>query len=131
MPNKTIVWTANKNTHIVPRNVVLLLTSDGRLTMQVDHNVIWRSFDNPTNTMLPSQHISAGQELFSSASEADDLFRIFCLKMQNDGNLVQYLVNTTNSTQYAYYTTDLHNSTNRLRNLTRGGYVEKGPPSIC
>ncbi|KAG5605292.1 hypothetical protein H5410_026784 [Solanum commersonii] len=125
MPKKTTVWTANKNTHIVPSNVVLLLTSDGRLTMQVDRNVIWQSFDNPINTNLPGQHISAGEELFLSASEADDLFRIFCLKMQNDRNLVQYLVDTTNSTQYAYYATDLHNSTNRLRNLTRGGYVEK------
>ncbi|KAH0674095.1 hypothetical protein KY290_000404 [Solanum tuberosum] len=66
-----------------------------------------------------------------NASEADDLFGIFCLKMQNDGNLVQYPVDTANSAPYAYYATDLHNSSNRLRNITRGGYVEKGPPSIC
>ncbi|WMV07438.1 hypothetical protein MTR67_000823 [Solanum verrucosum] len=51
--------------------------------------------------------------------------------MQNDVNLVQYPVDTANSAPYAYYATYLHNSSNRLRNLTRGGYVEKGPPSIC
>ncbi|WMV53828.1 hypothetical protein MTR67_047213 [Solanum verrucosum] len=134
MPKKTAVWTANRSSPVVPSNAVLLLTSDGRLIVQVgsqeisvinpsraiasasmldmgnfvlydsDRNVIWQSFDNPTNTLLPGQHISAGQELFSSASEADDSFGIFRLEMQHDGNLVQYPVAC------------------RLRNLTRGGY---------
>ncbi|KAH0745628.1 hypothetical protein KY285_007285 [Solanum tuberosum] len=171
MPKKTAVWTANRNSPVVPNNAVLLLTSDGRLIVHVgsqeisvinpsraiasasmldtgnfvlydsDRNVIWQSFDNPTNTLLPGQHISAGQELFSSASEADDSFGIFRLKMQHDGNLVQYPVDTADSAPYAYYATGtyragnnvilnldddgllyLHNSTNRLRNLTRGGY---------
>ncbi|XP_055832157.1 G-type lectin S-receptor-like serine/threonine-protein kinase LECRK3 [Solanum dulcamara] len=109
-----------------------------------DHDVIWQSFDNPTNTLLPGQHISAGQELFSSASEADDSFGIFRLKMQGDGNLVQYPVNTPDTAPYAYYSsgTDgvgnnvtlnldddghlyLLNSTKSLRNITRGGYPRK------
>ncbi|KAH0745632.1 hypothetical protein KY285_007289 [Solanum tuberosum] len=61
--------------------------------------------------------------------------------MQDDGNLVQYPVNTPDSGQYAYYTTATYlvgnnvtlnldddgllyllNSTNSLRNLTRRGY---------
>ncbi|KAH0714502.1 hypothetical protein KY284_007407 [Solanum tuberosum] len=171
MPNKTAVWTANRNSPVVPSNTVLLLTNDGRLIVQVgsqensvinssraiasaslmdtgnfvlydsDRNVIWQSFDNPTNTLLPGQHISDGQELFSSASEADDSFGIFRLKMQHDGYLVQYPVNTPDTDPYAYYVSYtsgagnnvslnldddgllyLHNSTNSLKNLTRGGY---------
>uniref|UniRef100_M0ZXL0 non-specific serine/threonine protein kinase n=1 Tax=Solanum tuberosum TaxID=4113 RepID=M0ZXL0_SOLTU len=172
MPKKTAVWTANRNSPVVPSNAVLLLTNDGRLIVQVggqeitvvnlsgqviasasmldtgnfvlynsDHSIIWQSFDNPTNTLLPGQHISAGQELFSSASVADDSYGIFRLKMQDDGNLVQYPVNTPDTAPYAYYSTRtsrvgntvtlnldddgllyLHNSTKRLRNLTRGGY---------
>ncbi|KAH0775950.1 hypothetical protein KY290_007361 [Solanum tuberosum] len=171
MPKKTAVWTANRNSPVVPSNAVLLLTSDGRLIVHVgsqeisvinpsraiasasmldtgnfvlydsDRNVIWQSFDNPTNTLLPGQHISAGQELFSSASEADDSFGIFRLKMQHDGNLVQYPVNTADSASYAYYASYtgglgnnvslnldddgllyLFNSTNSLKNLTKGGY---------
>ncbi|KAG5575173.1 hypothetical protein H5410_055307 [Solanum commersonii] len=86
MPNKTSVWTANRNSSVVPSNTVLLLTNDGRLIVQVggqeitfvnlsgqviasasmmdtgnfvlydsDRNVIWQSFDNPTNTLLPGQ----------------------------------------------------------------------------
>ncbi|KAH0745634.1 hypothetical protein KY285_007291 [Solanum tuberosum] len=106
-----------------------------------DHSIIWQSFDNPTNTLLPGQHISARQELFSSASKADDSLGIFRLKMQHDGNLVQYPVNTPDSPPYAYYQADsgglgnnvslnldddgllyLLNSTNSRQNLTKGGY---------
>ncbi|KAH0714503.1 hypothetical protein KY284_007408 [Solanum tuberosum] len=171
MPNKTAVWTANRNSPVVPSNTVLLLTNDGRLIVKVgnqeisvinpsraiasaslmdtgnfvlydsDRNVIWQSFDNPTNTLLPGQHISVGQELFSGASETDDSLGIFRLKMQDDGNLVQYPVNTADSAPYAYYTSYtggfgnnvslnldddsllyLFNSTNSLKNLTKGGY---------
>ncbi|KAH0775947.1 hypothetical protein KY290_007358 [Solanum tuberosum] len=171
MPNKTAVWTANMNSPVVPSNTVLLLTNDGRLIVKVgnqeisvinpsraiasaslmdtgnfvlydsDRNVIWQSFDNPTNTLLPGQHISVGQELFSSASETDDSLGIFRLKMQDDGNLVQYPVNTADSASYAYYASYtgglgnnvslnldddgllyLFNSTNSLKNLTKGGY---------
>ncbi|KAK6791775.1 hypothetical protein RDI58_010856 [Solanum bulbocastanum] len=75
-------------------------------------------------------YISAGKELFSSAAEAYDSFGVFCLKMQNDRNLVQYPVDAADSAPYAYYGTDLHNSTNRLRNLTRGGYIEERT-TIC
>ncbi|KAH0711724.1 hypothetical protein KY289_007683 [Solanum tuberosum] len=172
MPNKTAVWTANRNNPVVPSNAVLLLTNDGRLIVQVggqeitfvnlsgqviasasmmdtgnfvlydsDRNVIWQSFDNPTNTLLPGQHISDGQELFSSASETDDSLGIFRLKMQDDGYLVQYPVNTPDTAPYAYYESHivgagsnvslnldddgllyLLNFTNSPKNLTRGGY---------
>ncbi|KAH0713539.1 hypothetical protein KY289_009498 [Solanum tuberosum] len=171
MPKKTAVWTANRNSPVVPSNAVLLLTNDGRLIVQVgsqensvinpsraiasaslmdtgnfvlydsDRNVIWQSFDNPTNTLLPGQHISDGQELFSSASEADDSLGIFRLKMQDDGYLVQYPVNTPDTAPYAYYESHivgagsnvslnldddgllyLLNFTNSPKNLTRGGY---------
>ncbi|XP_059307896.1 G-type lectin S-receptor-like serine/threonine-protein kinase LECRK3 [Lycium ferocissimum] len=171
MPKKTAVWTANRNSPAVPGSAVLVLTDDGRLIVQVgekaisvinpsqaiasasmldtgnfvlynsDHNIIWQSFDNPTNTLLPGQHMSAGQELFSSASKADDSFGIFRLKMQHDGNLVQYPVHTSepDSGPYSYWNTatfrvgenvtlnlddDGHlyllNSTISLRNLTKG-----------
>ncbi|KAH0713538.1 hypothetical protein KY289_009497 [Solanum tuberosum] len=170
MPNKTAVWTANRNSSVVPSNAVLLLTNDGRLIVQVgsqensvinpsraiasasmldtgnfvlydsDRNVIWQSFDNPTNTLLPGQHLSAGQELFSSALEADDSFGFFRLIMQVDGYLVQYPVNTPYTAPYAYYESHISgvgnnvslnldddgllyllNSNNSLKNLTRGG----------
>ncbi|KAM3359935.1 hypothetical protein P3S68_019646 [Capsicum galapagoense] len=35
MPKKIAVWTANRNSPVVQSNAVLLLTSDGRLIVQV------------------------------------------------------------------------------------------------
>ncbi|XP_016486771.1 G-type lectin S-receptor-like serine/threonine-protein kinase LECRK3 [Nicotiana tabacum] len=170
MSKKTAVWTANRDSPAVPSSAVLLLTTDGRLIVQVgqeitvinpsqsiasasmldtgnfvlynsDHNIIWQSFDNPTNTILPGQHLSAGQELFSSASEEDDSFGIFRLKMQRDGYLVQYPVQTPDTAPYAYFEKHingignnvtlnlgddsylyLNNSDGGLENLTKGGH---------
>ncbi|KAL1542096.1 G-type lectin S-receptor-like serine/threonine-protein kinase LECRK3 [Salvia divinorum] len=65
--------------------------------------IIWQSFDNPTTTLLPGQRISHGQEIFSSASETDYSKGKFRLKMQNDGFLVQYPINTPDTGIYAYY----------------------------
>ncbi|KAE8655905.1 hypothetical protein F3Y22_tig00117016pilonHSYRG00506 [Hibiscus syriacus] len=107
-----------------------------------DHDIIWESFDYPTTTILPRQVLSAGKELFSSFSETDQSRGIFRLKMQNDGNLVQYPVDTPDTAPYSYYSsgTDgrgdnvtlnldndgllyLLNSTGyNIRSLTRGGY---------
>ncbi|KAK4359816.1 hypothetical protein RND71_022045 [Anisodus tanguticus] len=154
MPKKTAVWTANRDSPVVPSSAVLLLSSDGKLIVQVggkeisvinpaqdiasasmldtgnfvlynsDHIIIWQSFDNPTNTILPGQHLSAEQELFSSASDADDSFGIFRLKMQDDGNLVQYPVQTTDTSPYAYYATSTDGAGNNVTlNLDDDGHL--------
>ncbi|KAK4708178.1 hypothetical protein R3W88_029103 [Solanum pinnatisectum] len=129
------------NGYAVGISIVASMLDTGNFVIyNSDHSIIWQSFDNPTNTLLPGQHISAGQELFSSASESDDSLGIFRLKMQDDGNLVQYPVNTADSAPNAYYATgtggvgnnvSLHldddgllyllNSTKSLKNLTQGG----------
>ncbi|XP_060184108.1 G-type lectin S-receptor-like serine/threonine-protein kinase LECRK3 [Lycium barbarum] len=171
MPKKIAVWTANRDSPAVPSSAVLVLTNDGRLIVKVgekdipvinpsqaiasasmldtgnfvlynsDHSIIWQSFDYPTNTLLPGQNMSARQELFSSASETDDSFGIFRLKMQDDGNLVQYPVQTPDTSPYSYFSTGtngvgenvtlnldddghlyLLNSTISLKDLFKGGY---------
>lgn len=107
-----------------------------------DSGVIWQSFDQPTNTLLPGQRLQTGQELFSSASQTDYSKGIFRLKMQSDGNLVQYPVNTPDTAAYAYFATNeggignnvslnfeddgrLHllNGSVSLQNITGGGYT--------
>ncbi|KAL3653401.1 hypothetical protein CASFOL_003082 [Castilleja foliolosa] len=103
---------------------------------------IWQSFDNPTNTLLPGQRLLPGQELISSASETEHSRGIFRLKMQSDGNLVQYPVGTQDSAPYAYYASNtatngadsnvslnlendgrlyLLNGSSFLKNITTGG----------
>lgn len=109
-----------------------------------DSGIIWQSFDNPTNTLLPGQRLRPGQELFSSSSETDYSKGIFRLKMQSDGNLVQYPVNTPDTGAYSYFATNaggigsnvslnfnddgrLHllNGSVPLQNITAGRYTRE------
>ncbi|KDO41358.1 hypothetical protein CISIN_1g043869mg, partial [Citrus sinensis] len=126
IPEKTVVWTANRDNPPVSSNATLMFNSEGRIVLRsgeqgqnsiiadnsqsassasmldsgsfVLHNsdgkVIWQTFDHPTDTLLPTQRLSAGTELCSGISETDPSTGKFRLKMQNDGNLVQYPKNT-------------------------------------
>ncbi|KAI3427485.1 Protein kinase domain-containing protein [Psidium guajava] len=107
-------------------------------------DVIWQTFDLPTDTLLAGQHLSAGQQLLSGASESDQSTGIFRLKMQKDGNLVQYPVDTPDTGTYAYWasgtSTAGDNVTLHLDNVgylylvnTTGAFVKnittsRGPP---
>ncbi|KAJ0098263.1 hypothetical protein Patl1_27783 [Pistacia atlantica] len=51
-------------------------------------DIIWSSFDYPTDTMLGGQNLYAGRELFSNVSKTNSSTGRFHLKMQEDGNLV-------------------------------------------
>ncbi|EEF21942.1 conserved hypothetical protein [Ricinus communis] len=63
-----------------------------------------QSLDNPTDTLLPTQRLRADRKLHSSVSATDHSTGIFRLKMQNDGNLVQYPVRTSDIAAFAYWT---------------------------
>ncbi|KAE7998294.1 hypothetical protein FH972_002852 [Carpinus fangiana] len=142
IPEKTVVWTANRDDPPVSSNATLLFASDGRLVLQMgqepvavvaessgsasasmlnsgnfviynsDQGIIWQSFDYPTDTLLPSQRLFAGHEIVSSISETQHSTGIFRLKMQTNGNLVQYPVDTPDTAPYSFYTSF------NIRNLT-------------
>ncbi|OVA06902.1 Protein kinase domain [Macleaya cordata] len=133
IPQKTVVWTSNEDNPHVPSNVTLLLTINGlslRTAQGQDRSIsdntgqvssasmldtgnfvlynskfeiIWQSFDSPTNTILQGQRLMAGEELFSSISESDHSKGRFRFKMQHDGNLVQYPIQTPDTAPYAYW----------------------------
>ncbi|XVF58725.1 hypothetical protein PTKIN_Ptkin07bG0089800 [Pterospermum kingtungense] len=86
-PQKTVVWTTNRDKSPVSNNVVLNLTTDGRLVLQFSKG----------------QSLYPGSQLFSSVSETNESMRRFHLKMQHNGNLVQYPTNTPESREYAYW----------------------------
>ncbi|XP_027079237.1 G-type lectin S-receptor-like serine/threonine-protein kinase LECRK3 [Coffea arabica] len=137
IPEKTAVWTANRDNPIFSSNVSLILSTDGRLILQQpegqditvadplepissasmldsgnfvlynsDKEIIWQSFEHPTNSLLPRQQLIPGQELISSASETDDSRGIFRLVMQTDGNLVEYPVGAANGPENAYWVSE-------------------------
>ncbi|KAL3510891.1 hypothetical protein ACH5RR_030292 [Cinchona calisaya] len=173
IPQRTLVWIANRDSPNFSSNVSLVLSSDGgRLVLQrtgspdvaiaspserissasmldsgnfvlynSDRRILWQSFDQPTNTLLPGQRLVANQELISSSSESDVSKGIFRLEMQPDGNLVQYPKGTSRP-QDAYWASGtfgsgpnvtlnlegdghlylINSSVNILQNLTVGGY---------
>ncbi|KAK0600144.1 hypothetical protein LWI29_012056 [Acer saccharum] len=111
-----------------------------------DGYILWQSFKYPTDTLLPTQTLLAGMEMFSSVSETDQSTGIFRLKMQSDGNLVQYPKDTEDTAPYAYWSAAtfgagdkvtlnldvyghlyLLNATSfKLQNLTSGVYKTRG-----
>ncbi|VVA36969.1 PREDICTED: G-type lectin S-receptor [Prunus dulcis] len=132
IPEKTVVWTANRDDPPVSNTATLLFMGDGLTLVTAEgqnyfvkssgsasyasmldsgnfvlynsgREIVWQSFDHPTDTLLPGQHLLPGSELFSAKSEADHSTGIFRLKMQNDGNLVQYPVDTPDTSVYAFY----------------------------
>ncbi|KAM0976983.1 hypothetical protein FF1_019878 [Malus domestica] len=123
IPQTTIVWTAKRDDPPLSLDVTLVFTSDGFtlpstqgqkfvikfntsafsafmldsgnfVIYNAGQDIVWQSFEHPTDTLLPGQCLFAGDELFSAKSKSDHLTGIFRLKMQADGNLVQYPVNT-------------------------------------
>uniref|UniRef100_A0A5B7BWV4 non-specific serine/threonine protein kinase n=1 Tax=Davidia involucrata TaxID=16924 RepID=A0A5B7BWV4_DAVIN len=119
-----------------------MLDSGNFVLYDSNHEIIWQSFEHPTDTLLPGQRLLAGQELFSSISETNHSTGKFRLKMQHDGHLVQYPVRTPDTAEYSYWASGtmgsgdnvslnlnddghlyLLNATGfNIRNLTDGGY---------
>ena len=153
-PQNTIVWTANRDEPPVSSNVSLvftvhglvLRTSQGREISIIDphqnassasmldsgnfvlynskQEIIWQSFDHPTDTLLSGQRLQAGAELVSSVSEKNYSTGMFQLKMQHDGNLVQYPTNVPEVVEYAYWASDTHGEgDNATLNLDADGYL--------
>ncbi|OWM76386.1 hypothetical protein CDL15_Pgr028256 [Punica granatum] len=87
-------------------------------------DIIWESFNNLTDTLLPGQRLSAGKELFSSMSATNPSTGIFRLKMQHDGNLIQYAVQTPDTGDYSYYNTGTFTSGDNVSlNFDQDGHL--------
>ncbi|KAJ6996297.1 G-type lectin S-receptor-like serine/threonine-protein kinase LECRK3 [Populus alba x Populus x berolinensis] len=128
-----------------PASLASMSDSGNFVLYNSDHEIIWQSFDHPTDTLLPTQQLRAGAELVSPVSETHLSTGIYRLKMQHDGHLVQYPVSTPDTAPYAYFASGtngagdnvtlnldpdgrlyLLNSTGfNIKNITAGGYPTK------
>ncbi|KAI4353162.1 hypothetical protein L6164_002132 [Bauhinia variegata] len=134
----TVVWTANRDDGLLSSNAKLQLTKDGSLLVQTEQgkempiadtteassasmldsgnfvlysknsSVIWQSFDRPTDTILGGQRLSSEQQLISGSSRTNHSSGRFCLRMQGDGNLVLYPVNTLITPRDAYWASNTY-----------------------
>ncbi|CAI0555665.1 unnamed protein product [Linum tenue] len=135
IPQRTVVWSANRN-ELVPEGSTIKLTKDGNLILAdpsgrlvwnpnsvgsgVSYGalldtgnfvlagrnsaVLWGSFDQPTDTILPMQTLVRGTELISKYSTSNYSTGRFKIEFQTDGNLVFYTTHyPQQGSNYAYY----------------------------
>ncbi|RWR85029.1 G-type lectin S-receptor-like serine/threonine-protein kinase LECRK1 isoform X1 [Cinnamomum micranthum f. kanehirae] len=163
--------------------MVVLLSTDGRLLLSSDRsngslidasgvasyasvldsgnfvlynsnsNIIWQSFNFPTDTIVAGQRLIVEWTLFSHLSETNHSTGRFRIVMHTDGNLVSYPTDTTNTSRDAYWHSDtweggknvslnldtngqlyLHNSTGfTIKNLTEhrtGAFVYRATMDV-
>ncbi|KAK2988281.1 hypothetical protein RJ640_016861 [Escallonia rubra] len=93
-----------------------MLDSGNFVLYNSDQNVIWQSFEHPTDTLLPGQPLRMGQGLFSSISQTDHSTGIFRLQMQDDANLVQqaFKSNSLYTPEDSYWFSDTKDSGNNV-----------------
>lgn len=77
------------------------------------NDIIWQSFDYPTDTLLGGQSLPNGHQLVCNSSQNNHSSGRFRLKMQDDGNLVLYPVDTTDTGTDAYWASDTSFALNR------------------
>ncbi|KAL7596806.1 hypothetical protein Lser_V15G30666 [Lactuca serriola] len=128
----TVVWTAYRDYPPVSPNATLTLTREGELVLSCEHGgvkktiaanvsyavmnntgnfvlyddkmgVIWQSFNHPTDTLLQGQSLFGGNELVSSVSKTNYSSGRFRIKMQMDGNLVMYPMDTEDGPENSYW----------------------------
>jgi hypothetical protein len=86
------------------------MLDSGNFVLYNDSYVIWESFDFPTDTILGGQNLSSTHEydLVSSLSISDHSSGRYLLRMQSDGNLVAYPVNTSDNAIDRYWSSNTH-----------------------
>lgn len=87
-----------------------MLDSGNFVIYDIDQEVIWQTFDHPTDTIMAGQALLPDHELVSRFSEANHSTGRFRLKMQSDGNLVMFPVDTMDNHGDAYWATNTTSS---------------------
>ena len=155
IPEKTVVWTANRDDPPVPAAVTLNFTSAGRLVLQSaqgttksvvvlgetassasmldtgnfvvynsDNQSIWESFQNPTDTLLPTQQLFYDDVLDSSVSESNQSTGRFRAIMQQDGFIALYPIGTPYYIEYGYWSKGIQGARlNATLNLDVDGHL--------
>ncbi|KAG5250051.1 G-type lectin S-receptor serine/threonine-protein kinase [Salix suchowensis] len=75
---------------------------------------LWQSFNQPTDTLLPTQNLNPGGELIAPYLEKNYLDGRFKLILQRDGNLVMYTIAYPLTASNAYWSTGTRGSGHQL-----------------
>ncbi|CAI8610316.1 unnamed protein product [Vicia faba] len=94
-----------------------MLDSGNFVLYDDDSDVIWQSFDHPTDTVLGGQNLTSGDDLVSSISKSDHSSGCFYLTMQTDGNIVAYPLYSGSSELDAYWASNTLNQMYQYQKL--------------
>jgi hypothetical protein len=150
---KTVTWTFNRDDPPVFSNATLELTRDG-LQLRIGaikgstyiagkstasaamldsgnfvlYNnrfvVLWQTFEEPTDTILGGQNLSNGNRMVSSVSKSDQTNGQFSLRMQRDGSLAAYPVNSSDAPYDSFWSSGTsNNDTDVMLTLNRSGVL--------
>ncbi|XP_065616341.1 G-type lectin S-receptor-like serine/threonine-protein kinase LECRK1 [Quercus suber] len=101
--DENLTLSSSQDMFYVPVGSASMLHSGNFVLYDDFSSVVWESFDFPTDTILGGQNLSNGNGLVSSVSRSDHSSGRYCLRMQDDGNLVSYPVNNTYISENAYW----------------------------
>uniref|UniRef100_A0A5B7AA86 Receptor-like serine/threonine-protein kinase n=2 Tax=Davidia involucrata TaxID=16924 RepID=A0A5B7AA86_DAVIN len=103
-PRGQQIWDANLGGNGVA--YAAMLNSGNLVVASNDSATLWQSFDEPTDTILPTQILSQGSRLVARFSETNYSSGRFEFILQTDGNLVLYTTNfPLDSPNTAYWST--------------------------
>ncbi|MBA0850866.1 hypothetical protein Goshw_008415, partial [Gossypium schwendimanii] len=172
IPEKTVVWSANRNDP-VEKGSIVELTTDGNLVIKdqkgrqiwspisadtgisyaalldtgnlviasQDNTILWQSFENPTDTLLPTQTMKLDTQVIAQYTETNYSSGPYKFMLQRDGNLLLYTTNfPSNDAVAPYWSTQDSIDNMRIRRVlsTSGGRWPKAwtalsfqPSNIC
>ncbi|XP_073266449.1 G-type lectin S-receptor-like serine/threonine-protein kinase LECRK2 [Populus alba] len=113
-----------------PASYAQMLDSGNFVLYNERSEAIWESFNFPTDTILGGQNLYKGGELFSSASAIDLSTGRFHLKMQDDGSLVLYPVDTLDLPLDAYWNSGTYDNPGIHLSLTGTGDLLLGNKTL-
>ena len=90
------VWATNTVSH---SSVQLFLYDTGNLVLRNKESVLWKSFDFPTDTLLPEQLLTGNTKLVSSRRQVNYSSGLYELSFNNSG-FVRLLYNSPDSSSY-------------------------------
>ncbi|CAL5380571.1 unnamed protein product [Camellia sinensis] len=90
-PEDNVIWNATTNVAGSKSNCAAMLDTGNFVVLNED-SIIWESFQDPRDTILPGQKLANEGKLWSRLSETNYTDGRFLLHMQGDGNLVMYTV---------------------------------------
>ncbi|KAL4027391.1 G-type lectin S-receptor-like serine/threonine-protein kinase RLK1 [Cucumis melo var. makuwa] len=101
------IWASTSTANNQSVSFAALLDNGNFILAANDSEILWQSFDYPTDTILPSQILNQGNNLVASYSETNYSSGRFEFSVQTDGNVVLYTRNfPTKLRSQAYWSTD-------------------------